>query len=354
MGTFFDSLKQFGYYKIFILLIISLSSNLVALTTYATVFTAAEPKLSCKHTENDTIIPNTCEIWLELSGNSSLNNSYECVYSHSLYGLTIVNELDLICDKFYLVSLSQTMFMVGSLFTFFGGWFSDRYGRRKVCFKQISSNLKLFLKIFLLKVSLAAAVLLSLSIILPEILMQTLQLNYMFKYVLFAASQFGCGFFSYLLYVTSYILLIEITSPEYHTLVSNFNLYMYVVGEVLLCGVAYFLQNWHFINIFIAAFSIVIIVLITMFLPESPSFLIANDRYPEAESVLKLLNQSQQLPVIDKVSEQATSDSSIIEYLLNPKRNMLKIFLLCYIWISLSMIYYGVGLGIESHFNNFN
>ena len=170
----------------------------------------------------------------------------------------------------------------------------------------------------------------------------------MFKYVLFAASQFGCGFFSYLLYVTSYILLIELTSPEYHTLVSNFNLYMYVVGEVVLCGVAYLLQNWHFINIFIAAFSVGVIVLITVFLPESPGFLIANERYAEADSVLKLLNQSQELQVNEKVTQATSDSSSIIEYLLNPKRNMLNIFLLCYIWISLSMIYYGVGLGICS------
>ena len=134
MAKFFDSLKQFGYYKIFILLIISLCSNLVALTTYATVFTAAEPKLSCKHIGNDSFVQNTCEIWLKLSEhNSSLNSSYECAYSQTLYGLTIVTELNLVCDKFYLVSVSQTMFMVGSLFTFFGGWFSDRYGRRKVC-----------------------------------------------------------------------------------------------------------------------------------------------------------------------------------------------------------------------------
>lgn len=95
--------------------------------------------------------------------------------------------------------------MVGALVSFPSGYFSDRYGRKTVC--------------------LIMSIVMSLSIILNETFQyEIFGLDNTYKYVIYVASQFCLGFTSYVLYVTSYVLLLEITSSKYNTIVSNVNL----------------------------------------------------------------------------------------------------------------------------------
>ena len=104
--------------------------------------------------------------------------------------------------------------MVGALSSFFMGYFSDKYGRKTIC--------------------LLMSILMSLSIIMNELLqLEIFGLEINSKYLAYVISQFILGFTSYVLYVTSYVLLLEITSSKFSTIVSNINLYMYVVGDFI-------------------------------------------------------------------------------------------------------------------------
>jgi len=95
--------------------------------------------------------------------------------------------------------------MVGALVSFFMGYFSDKYGRWTVC--------------------LLMSILMSLSLIINELLQfEIFGLETNYKYIIYVISQFYLGFTSYVLYVTSYVLLLEITSSKYNTIVSNVNL----------------------------------------------------------------------------------------------------------------------------------
>lgn len=196
------------------------------MTIYVTIFTAAEPKLLCKYkndTNSTTYLSNTCEIWSNITQETKQNKQpvYECRWDTQYYGLTIINEWNLICDRVYLASLTQTIFMIGALCSFFMGYISDKYGRQTVC--------------------LSMSLLMSCSIIISESLqMEFFNLGFNTKFFIYCVLQLLLGFTSYSLYVTSYVLLLEMTTSKYSTIVSNFNLYMYVLGELFALSLGYF------------------------------------------------------------------------------------------------------------------
>ena len=52
----------------------------------------------------------------------------EWVYDLSFYPRTIVSDFDLVCDKRYLISLSQSIYLVGNAFgVILAGFLADKY-----------------------------------------------------------------------------------------------------------------------------------------------------------------------------------------------------------------------------------
>lgn len=95
------------------LFVIGALSSLNAMAIFATVFTAAVPKLLCKYKQdndsayfNDTL---RCEVWSNVTKAQQLNatSPYQCEWDTEFYGLTIINEWNLICDRTYLAGLTQ-------------------------------------------------------------------------------------------------------------------------------------------------------------------------------------------------------------------------------------------------------
>ena len=121
-------------------------------------------------------------------------------FFHKIYDIHLVSMM-FIEIFFYF----KTIFMVGALVSFFMGYFSDKFGRKTVC--------------------LLMSIIMSLSLTLNELFQfEFFGLETNFKYIIYVISQFCLGFTSYVLYVTSYVLLLEITSSKYNTIVSNVNL----------------------------------------------------------------------------------------------------------------------------------
>ena len=135
--------------------------------------------------------------------------------------------------------------------SFFAGYFSDKYGRRTVI--------------------LTMSIILSISIISCEILQYDIfNLDDTYKFFVYMGSQYFIGFTSFTLYVVSYILIIELCTPEHSMKVSIFFINIYVIGELILLGAAYFLKDWHLLNWFIASYSLIVLTLISYMVPESP------------------------------------------------------------------------------------
>ena len=83
------------------------------------------------------------------------------------------------------------------------GYYSDKYGRKTVC--------------------LIMSIIMSLSIILNETFDLIYGLNKNYIFAIYFVSQFCTGFTSFVVYDTSFVLLLEVTSSKHSTVVSNVN-----------------------------------------------------------------------------------------------------------------------------------
>jgi MFS family permease len=286
MENVLENINPFGKYQKFSIVLVGLSSSLVAMLTYSTIFILAEPTLICietKYGANYSFMRNasihlnveTCNIWENIVGSRKNinfghveNENATCSFDNSYYGLSIVNEWGLVCKKKYLATQTQSFFLAGTFTGIFLGPLSDKYGRK-------------FLSIILL-------VILSITITVSEVLqLNALNLNVNTRYIIFSISQFILGSASNSIYSFLFILLIELSTKDFTTSITNSNLYMYVVGELLVMCLAYFLRNWHLVNWVIAVYSILVAFLIGIFLPESPRFLVQKKNYYKAFRIIK-------------------------------------------------------------------
>lgn len=353
MDTLIEKVDGWGRYQKMVMALISSMATLVGLSTYITVFNNGRPKFTCFNKLNSDAILTTdvCEIYKNITQSSNGNSPYECSYDATHYGLTIVNEWSLICERIYLGNLTQTIFMLGAASSCFTGYISDRCGRKFVC----------IIMIFFISISLITC--------------ELLQLNYFnldisVKYAVYCATQFILGFSTYCIYLTSYVLLVEITSASICNFVSIFDSYMYVFGEIVACTISYIFRDWHMHNMFIAIYSIIVLFLNAFMLPESPKFLATAGRFNEASKVMTKISKFNgkykqditeddiiKAVTIAKEEEVKLTDDEITykqekqglrSYLLNPTKNLFMTLQMSYIWISFGMIYFGIGYGITT------
>lgn len=273
MENILVEIGAFGRYQKCAVVIIGMISLLVAMAIYSSVFILAVPDMICDEINSNntfTKMSETCEIWENKI--NSLNSTYECKFDTKYYGKTLTTEWNFLCSKKIYASMTTTVFMVGSFSAFFMGYFSDKFGRKRTTLVISILTCSIF------------------------ILFELTQLKYFNlsvnkSYILYLISQFLLGVLGTSLYSASFVLLIESTTSEYNTLVSNINLYFYSVGELVVAIVAYFWRDWHILNWFMGLYGIVIVIILILLLPESPRFLVANKRYDEAYLVLKQISK---------------------------------------------------------------
>ena len=150
MDHVIESVGEFGKFQYKVITIVGLISTLSSVCIFATIFIYAEPDLICKNisnhtdnfknydfiknTSNTTFETNECKIWSNLKEDKNLSKDYKCYFNKTYYDKTIITEWNLICNKQYLASLTQTFQMIGSIFGFCSGIVGDKYGRRPAVF----------------------------------------------------------------------------------------------------------------------------------------------------------------------------------------------------------------------------
>lgn len=309
----------------------------------------------------------------------------------------MTNEWGFECYNYYKATFAHTAQMFGGLFSFIGGWFSDRYGRKIV----VKSS---FVAFFF-------------TISVCEIINQKFSFDTKYKYAIYLIAQFLLGFFIQVGYVSAYILTIELCHAAKTTFITAFNCFMYVAGLLILMAVAYWSRDWHIINSFLAIFSFLVLLLISLILPESPRYLLSKKKYKECYAVLKRLaqvnNRSDELfsedeflkqadlknrpdkntgdmvqfqdqvyfhemqsllslKIMSKISKVKISNSSdlidmvksgqvnetqqveneknvsVSAFLVNPVKNLVYSLLIMFVWAVLAMTYFAISLGITS------
>ncbi len=359
---------EFGKFQKLALLLIGFLAAFSSMTIFSTTFIAAKPKLLCIDILDfdRTLIVDSCEIWSKLvktddNGVLKFNSTrYSCSFDRTYYGKTIITDWGLICDRGLLAGLTQSIYMFSTFSAMLSGYIGDKYGRKMIT--QISLYF------------------LSANLILAEILQsKMIPMGINGRFIAYCFSQFFVGLFTQC-FLSSYVLLLELTTHRYHTLFSNIRLIMYVFGELIGMAVAYYVKDWHLINYALVVYSVCVTILLGIMLPESPRWLVSQKRYLDAfNSIKKIDRYNKNILKVDRLDpnvvvddksfytafgiisqdqidgsnlDHPESDKSTIKDMLKgiftPRKTFFQTITISYIWIVVLLLYFGVSLGITS------
>ncbi|XP_017056168.1 organic cation transporter protein isoform X1 [Drosophila ficusphila] len=164
---------------------------------------------------------------------------------------TLVQEFELVCGR-DILSLVETCFLVGAAAgAVLSGWISDRFGRRHTLMAFVTIQ-----SVFggILAFSTSVAMFMSLRVII--------------------------GFASMTVTVVSFVLVVELVSGKWRTVIGILNILPVAISYVLSAGLAYLIRDWRHLQLAIS-FPWLIMLSIWYWLPESPRWLLAQGRLDE-------------------------------------------------------------------------
>ncbi|KAL5964077.1 Solute carrier family 22 member 5 [Taenia solium] len=189
-----------------------------------------------------------------ITANYTCFDGYVFDYSEVQYKGGIVQEWNLVCDKVWQLPFNESAYMIGMMVGFiFGGWLSDRVGRRK------------------------AMVLSGCGEIVAD-LATALSSSHWF-YVILATFATARG--------SAYVVLAaEITTAKCRSTLSAIGMVLQIILQGCMLGIlAIYVTNWRLFIIFNSLPNVLVILHIWL-LPESPRWLAACGRAEEAAHVL--------------------------------------------------------------------
>jgi MFS family permease len=339
----FKEIGPFGKFQKITMLYMLFLAGLPPMTIYFTVFNLASPNIICEDSILNQPIEKEkiCDAWMNFTELNEVT-TYKCHYDKTYYGKTLKTDWNLYCDREYLASLTQTLYLVGSVCAIFSGYFGDRFGRKK--------SIVIYL------------IIMSVTILVSQILISNfMNISITVKFAIYCVNQVIIGIFGYCLYVTSYLLMQESTTSDYKTLFSNIHLSIYVIGELLVLLPSYIWKDWEINSWILLGVTVIALFIAIVFLDESPRWLMSMRRYDEARKIFKkiatLNNKSENFneeffhlivketrdddPISIK-NENSNVKEMFKEICLPVKFNLIKLILLAIVWLSLNLLYYGI------------
>jgi OCT family organic cation transporter-like MFS transporter 4/5 len=250
--------------------------------------------------------------------------------------------------------------MLGCVSGLFVGYFGDKFGRKRTSFVLLCLS--------------------SITMIVTQVLLiDKINISITGKYIIYSISQFFIGGLVNSVYSTAYVLLLKITTNKYKTLFSNIMLFNYVLGELFILLIAYFIRNWQIINFIIAGLTTIVTILFFFLVEESPKWYVEHKKYEEALKVLQkiakinnrnlnpyqfqntIINNKNVHPIasnnkvysienlkpVESIVKKVSIKGMLIG-ILTPKKVFLKTLLIIYIYFASNLLYYGISLGLNN------
>ncbi|KAK3881347.1 hypothetical protein Pcinc_014219 [Petrolisthes cinctipes] len=272
-----------------------------------------------------------------VEGETVVKKCTEWQFDNSTFESTITSEFNLVCERSYLRTSYQSLYMFG---VFVGapvnGYLADKFGRRMVLMVGI----------------LLYAVMTPAIAWLPHL-------------PLLLFSRFLLGIFHSILSFTSYILAVEVVEPKYRT-VTGFTIMLgWAAGIMLFGALAYLERSWRLLQTF-GSLSNLLLLPFVLVMDESPRWLMVKGRREDAIRIFRkaarwhrvsLPSDQELLPLNDespspkKVSDEKKTDNSVFNLVMDEVLALLRtprlriITLLLYIaYLVSAMVYYGLSL----------
>ncbi|XP_060939603.1 organic cation/carnitine transporter 2-like [Limanda limanda] len=348
-------LGNYGSFQILIMVLLGLSAIPCGYMPVIVVFVSDTPEHHCKVWSNSTIEgahveppfqarsswigPDSCsryKVHANWTGPVELGNATEeCVdgwvYSTEIYAATIVSEWELVCDNAWKVPFSTSLFFVGSLFgSFISGHLSDRFGRKPVFF-------------FTLVFTPVTALIQATSV----------------SWVMFCICNCLKGIGTISNYITSLILGAELLRDSARVSFTFLGHSLgFGLGYALLPLFAYFIRGWRMLLV-ASAIPGLLLVPTWWLIPESPRWLLQKGRVEEAELVIRNAAKRNRVPVPEvlfkageglelmQLEDKAQQTFTYMDLIRT--RNMRNITILgCFIWMTVSMVFYGLALNTSN------
>jgi len=249
-------------------------------------------------------------------------------YDRSTWPETAVSQFDLVCDRDYLRSLSQSLYMFGVMVgSFVSGLASDRFGRHRVT---------LISAFGLLASGIAVSFSASMAV-------------FTFLRCLVAMFSVSC-------FTTGFCYCMEIVGGRAATIVGIGLQCYWSLAYMLLPLVSWAFPRWNHLQL---AVSIPVIVLVILLLipgltTESPRWLLSRGRVEEATAILDTAARRNQVPAKvegkavsqgEKVAEAARGN---ITHLFRSRGLLRSTLIMYYLFFTNSFVYYGLTLNSGS------
>ncbi|XP_074466701.1 organic cation/carnitine transporter 2-like [Sebastes fasciatus] len=251
------------------------------------------------------------------------------IYSKDIYQSTIVSEFDLVCSDQWKQPFTSTVFFVGVLVgSFLSGQISDRFGRKPVLFATMAiQTILTFAQIFS-----------------PT-------------WTVFSILIFINGLGQISNYISGFVLGTEILTGNVRVIFSSMGVTLgFAIGYMMLPLFAYFLRDWKSLLLGISLPGLLYIPLWWL-IPESPRWLLSQGRVEEADTIVRKAAKMNKVEAPRVIFEDYSVLVSLTIHpvetkkghnnvfdMLRTKNNRNTTIILCLVWFTLSIGYYGLSL----------
>ncbi|XP_043212886.1 organic cation transporter protein-like [Amphibalanus amphitrite] len=269
------------------------------------------------------------------------DNSSSCtrwVFDKSMYESTVVTEWNLVCGRKPMLSMLQSVLMLGGIAgALLGGQLTDRFGRRPV-----------FLPVMLLVMACSFSAAL------------------VGDYVSFVVIRGITGFCMSTMIASQYVLVTELSGCKHRAALTTVTFLPFSFGTMLVAAASYGIRTRWLLQL---AFAVPSLLFLPNFwlMPESPRWLVLQGRLDEAlailhqaahwnrrkmppdEEVLKLMEEARRGLLAREAALKGTNKSSALQRVLDmvlTKRMRIYTLVTCFVSFAIAGSYFGISFDI--------
>ena len=284
-------------------------------------FTGNNPPWRCLKSNSSHF----CELYYNKSISSDSVHFYQrCKLNRSEWSYTtpkkysFVTEFDLVCDKTSVAAMvSASFYMGGILISVVSGNIADRYGRKPVLVSSILATI--------------------ISSIGCSFVTNVWQLAGV--YAVRGAASVAC-------YYTVFVYQMELAPPSYRLISSNLMVLSASCSFMLIDLISFVTKYWRMVHIYAALPGLLSLATFT-FLPESPRWLLVNDRSSRARDVMEKINKfnDKKADVIYIKSPTGTENRKYTYLDLCRSMKVIKLTLsIATLWFTFAVVFYTIAM----------